>query len=138
MPQQTTPACGTSPGARARHGDPSGDDLGAAAHRDLLSGLEGRVAQVHSDLTQFPVAYYFESSDPRNSLAHALPALFDEADRSRASPDPDVRFAAERLRIALERLAEVIGGSLQRRPDDPPARVVARLQEERAPAYRSS
>lgn len=121
---------------RGRPGAPSADDLGSAARRDLLGELEGRVVEVHADLSQFPVAYFFESSDPRSSLASALPALFDEADRARAATDPDVRFAAERLRIALERLAEVIGRDLQNRPDDPPARVVARLQQERAPAYR--
>lgn len=115
-------------------GMPGVGELSTRARWDLLRDFEERLVSVHADLSQAPAAVYFEAREPRHSLAHALPLLSGLADGMRDDPDPELRFAATRLRLGIERIARTLGDDHLRMPGASTEQVLAAFRAERTPS----
>jgi hypothetical protein len=115
-------------------GMPPVADLSTRARWDLLRDFEERLMAVHADLSQTPAAVYFEASEPRHSLAHAMPVLADLANGMRADPDPELRFAATRLCLGIDRLARTLGEDHLGMAGAPTEQVLAAFRAERTPS----
>ena len=90
----------------------TGIDLGqveASAAERTLSDLAAQLVAVESQLAQFPVAYYFHSSDERMELSAAVPDLLHLAETGGVSHSPGVRVSARMLRGAIDDFSAVLG-----------------------------
>jgi hypothetical protein len=75
----------------------------------IYAELTSRLIAVERDLVKFPITYYFAETDPRFSLAAAMPVLSELADRGTADDHADaVRLRAEMLHEAVGDLADTI------------------------------
>ena len=77
--------------------------MGAEAAERMLDSLTSQLVTVRGDLLQFPVTYYFYSTDERSSLPACMPALIRFVEKSdSAGCSPAVRLRAAALRDAIE------------------------------------
>jgi hypothetical protein len=114
-------------------GMPGVGELSMQARWDLLRDFEAQLVAVHADLSQTPVVVYFEARESRHSLAHALPVLAGFAEGMREDPDLELRFAATRLRLGIERLARTVGEDHLGMAGAPTDQVLAAFVAERTP-----
>ena len=83
--------------------------LETSSAAQLYAELTSRLIAVERDLVKFPITYYFAETDPRFSLAAAMPVLSELADRGTADDHADaVRLRAEMLHEAVGDLADTI------------------------------
>jgi hypothetical protein len=81
-------------------------ELGAPSAESIYSELTSRIVAVERDMAALPVAYYFTEADDRFSLAAAMPALLDLAERGTDDALPArVRLRAAMLLEAIEDFA---------------------------------
>ena len=95
-------------------------EIGAGSAEAIYSELTSRLVAVERDMATLPVAYYFAESDRRFSLAHAMPALLDLADRGTDTALPhQVRLRATMLRDAIDDFADTTARGFHGRIDGP-------------------
>jgi hypothetical protein len=83
--------------------------LETSSAAQLYAELASRLIAVERDLVKFPITYYFAETDPRFSLAAAMPVLSELADRGTTDDHADaVRLRAEMLHEAVGDLADTI------------------------------
>ncbi len=83
--------------------------LGAESAAAILAGLTSRAIRVRGDFLDFPITYYFHSSDPRHDLAGALARLLPLVEDNRgADRAPAVSVQAERLALAIGELLATV------------------------------
>ncbi len=88
-------------------------DLPPGEVADFLERMTSQVVTVRSDLVQFPLVYYFRTSDRKSSLAVNMPFLYNLARRfSDGSQAPEVTMHACRLRHAIDDLCETLAAFL--------------------------
>lgn len=84
--------------------------VGAEEAARVLGELAERVVVVGGDLVQFPVTYYFYTSEERSSLPLVMPYLLHLAERAGGERfHPRVRLRAGMLRGAIGDLSDRIG-----------------------------
>jgi hypothetical protein len=85
-------------------------DLDPGVSRQELANLTLHLIDVHSDLSEHAVTYYFRTRNPRFALPAVLPDLVRFADEaSAAEAPPALRFQGDMLRLAIEDVAAEIG-----------------------------
>lgn len=95
----------------------------AASLERVLADLADRVIALQGDFSQFPITYYFRSSDRRSALPVALPEIARLA-AAASGPDrpPAVRLQAALLQAAVDDIAAELGrqylGRSARSPED--------------------
>jgi hypothetical protein len=84
--------------------------LDPSVSRQALASLTSHLIDVHSDLSEHAVTYYFRARNPRFALPAVLPELVQlAAEASRAGAPPALRFQGTMLRLAIEDVAAEIG-----------------------------
>lgn len=99
---------------------------GAQATERRLESLTSQLTTVRSDLSQFPITYYFHSGDERESLPAHMQALLRLAEEC-AGEDapPPVRLGAAELRGAIDDFCSTVGPQFLGLPSTPAERVLA-------------
>lgn len=98
-----------------RDAEPETEAAGA-----LVGELVSRLTAVRSDFLQYPIIYYFHSTDEKESLARALPYLTRLAEEIGDSDAPaEVRLRSAVLRAAIDDLAETLGANFLSLPSAP-------------------
>jgi hypothetical protein len=86
----------------------------------LIGELLSRLTAVRSDFLQYPIVYYFHSTDENESLATALPYVIRQAKEVGDSNVPgDVRLRSAMLRAAVDDLAATLGAQFLGLPSAP-------------------
>lgn len=112
-------------------GDPPVEALPAPTLAALLRGLAERVGTTESDLGHFPTAYWFEPSQEHLSLAQTLPRAARLAADAAHHDDRQVRQAGAQARLAIERLAALLGSQFLRMPGAPADEVLRAYSAQR-------
>jgi hypothetical protein len=95
-------------------------DLDPSVSRQALANLTEHLIDVHSDLSEHAVTYYFRTHNPRFALPTVLPALVHlAAEASAPDSPPALRFQGIMLRLAIEDIAAEIGPLFLRCPTTP-------------------
>jgi hypothetical protein len=83
----------------------------------LIGEVLSRLTAVRSDFLQYPIIYYFHSTDEKESLATALPYLTRLAEEVSDSGVPaEIRLRSAMLRAAIDDLA----ATLEAHRENPP------------------
>ena len=99
---------------------------GAQAAERRLESLACQLTIIRSDLSQFPITYYFHSGDKRESLpAHMQDLLRIAAECAGEDNPPPVRLGAAELRGAIEDFCSTIASQFLGLPSTPAERVLA-------------
>ncbi len=86
-------------------------NLGSSRLADNLHVLASQVIKIRDDLVQFPVTYYFRTSDPQSSLEAHLPLLLAWGRAAAEHDDDEVQLHATMLIEALGDLASYLAGT---------------------------
>ncbi len=90
--------------------------------QSLLGDLAVDLIRTRVDFVHFPIIYYFQSTNKRASLAHALPQLMQLAERGSKPQSADhVRLASATLHEALADLADLFADRFVRVDSREPA-----------------
>lgn len=93
--------------------------------QQILSSLSLQLNTVWNDLLQFPITYYFTSSDSQTELSAAMPyllSLVEESDREDCPPE--VRFGASMLRGTIHAFTALLTRNFLDLPMSAPAKEV--------------
>jgi hypothetical protein len=83
------------------------DRLGTTELQSLLLGLATQLTTICTELSQFPITYYFQEKDPKSALAPSLYYLAALAEDIMATRD-DVKLSATVMGGAVDDLLELI------------------------------
>jgi voltage-gated potassium channel Kch len=81
---------------------------GSALAASLLLEIADRLAGLRADLTQYGETYYFRDGDVEASLPAMFGVAVHLAEEARSSPDSELRFAGDLLRIAVDDYLNVV------------------------------
>ena len=99
---------------------------GAQATERRLESLTSQLTMVRSDLSQFPITYYFHSDDERESLPAHMQALLRLAEECAGEDNlPPVRLGAAELRGAIDDFCSTVGSQFLGLPSTPAEQVLA-------------
>jgi hypothetical protein len=100
--------------------------MDAEAAGQVLKDLTSQLIGVRSDVSQFPITYYFRVDDERFALSAAMPYLARLAEMgSGADCPPAVRLQAAALRVAIDDFSALVGSRLLDLSSAPPDEVLA-------------
>lgn len=92
----------------------------------LIGEVLPRLTAVRNDFLQYPIVYYFHSTNEKGSLATALPYLTRLAEEVRDSDaSAEIRLRSAMLQAAIDDLAETIGAHFLSLPSAPTENALA-------------
>ena len=96
----------------------------------ILLAFAQQVTTARTDLSQFPVTYYFQSGEPQTGFAGAISYVAQIADRASKDEREEIRLAGIALGGAIEDLAQYVGESFLPKKEGSTMEVLHRYAEQ--------